>query len=228
MVTGFERIVIDVPELDLAVRAYRRLTGLEAVPAVLPGPVEVAWFGLGNTVFQLQRAPCAEASISGLVFSPGADGPAPGPVDNKLSLDLRVSEESRMSSAGETPLASGDLRVDHLVLRTGDAQACIDLFNGHLGIRLALDQLVPEWGGRMLFFRAGKLTLEAIADEETPESSFWGIAYQCEDIGKTRSRLCDGGVSVSQIRDGRKPGTLVATVKSHCLDIPTLLIGPAT
>ena len=104
----------------------------------------------------------------------------------------------------------------------------VDLFSGQLGIRLALDRLVPEWGGRMLFFRAGKLTLEVIAAEETTESSFWGIAYLCADIDKTLARLHEADVSVTAIREGRKPGTRVATVKSRCLGIPTLLIGPAT
>ena len=225
MVSGFERIIVDVPDLEAAVDDYRRLTGLEGSPAVLPEAVEVAWFGLGNTVIQLQQAYCAEASVSALVFSPGADGPAAGPVGNDLSLDLRVSDGASPPS-GALPV--GDLRVDHLVLRTGDAQACIDLFGGRLGIRLALDRLVPEWGGRMLFFRAGKLTLEVIAAEETTESSFWGIAYLCADIDKTRARLREANVSVTEIREGRKPGTRVATIKSRCLGIPTLLIGPAT
>jgi catechol 2,3-dioxygenase-like lactoylglutathione lyase family enzyme len=228
MVSGFERIIVGVPDLAAAVDDYRRLTGLEGLSAVLPGAVEVAWFGLGNTVIQLQQAACDEASVSALVFSPGVDGPAAGPVGNDLSLDLRVSDGESPPSAADGALPAGDLRVDHLVLRTGDAQACIDLFSGWLGIRLALDRLVPEWGGRMLFFRAGKLTLEVIAAEEIAKSSFWGIAYLCTDIDKSRARLCEAGVSVTEIREGRKPGTRVATVKSRCLGIPTLLIGPAT
>ena len=31
-------------------------------------------------------------------------------------------------------------------------------------------------------------------------------------------------VAVSEVREGRKPGTRVCTVKSHCLDVPTLLV----
>ena len=30
--------------------------------------------------------------------------------------------------------------------------------------------------------------------------------------------------NITDIKDGRKPNTLVATIKSHCLNVPTLLI----
>jgi catechol 2,3-dioxygenase-like lactoylglutathione lyase family enzyme len=119
--------------------------------------------------------------------------------------------------------------VDHLVLRTDNAQSCIELFASTLGIRLALDRTVPEWGGRMLFFRAGKLTLEAIqSDDDTLKGNhFHGIAFQCQNIERTAEDLVERGVTLSDIREGRKPGTFVATVKSHCLGLPTLLIQPA-
>jgi hypothetical protein len=34
----------------------------------------------------------------------------------------------------------------------------------------------------------------------------------------------ESGVEISDIRDGRKPGTRVCTAKSHTLGVPTLLI----
>ena len=90
--------------------------------------------------------------------------------------------------------------------------------------------LVPDWGGRMLFFRSGKLTLEIIesAEDHNVRDKFWGIAYQCANIDKTCERLAESGVQLSGIRAGRKAGTRVATVKSHCLGLPTLLVQPAT
>ena len=228
MVTGFERIIVEVPDLEEAASCYRRLSGLEGTSAVLPGQGEVIWFCFGNTVIQLQDSERDAASVSAIVFSPGDEAALPAKVDNKLGLDLRIADGSDLSLADNLPLPEGDLRVDHLVLRAGDAEACIELFGEQLGIRLALDREAPDWGGRMLFFRTGKLTLEVIASRDTKRSTFWGIAYQCADISATKARLDNAGVSVTQIREGRKPGTLVATIKSHCLGIPTLLIGPST
>ena len=40
----------------------------------------------------------------------------------------------------------------------------------------------------------------------------------------TRERLVAGGVEVSEVRTGRKPGTRVATVRDRALGTPTLLI----
>jgi len=45
-----------------------------------------------------------------------------------------------------------------------------------------------------------------------------------EDIKKTHSRLCNEGFEITPVKEGRKPNTLVATVKSHVYNIPTLLI----
>jgi catechol 2,3-dioxygenase-like lactoylglutathione lyase family enzyme len=120
-----------------------------------------------------------------------------------------------------------DIGVDHLVLRTSDAEACVQLFSVGLGLRLALDKSAPDWGGRMLFFRVGKLTLEVIesSDAETGPDRFWGIAYRCADLSTTTVRLKAEDVALSDTRPGRKPGTNVATLKSHALGLPTLLIG---
>ena len=152
-------------------------------------------------------------------------------VDNPLQLDIRLCDGRATSDLRRRagPQGTG-LRVDHLVLRTDDAQACIALFADQLGIRLALDKTVPEWGGRMLFFRTGQLTLEVIESDRDAAGGnyFWGIAYQCQDIAETGGAMAQRGVALSDIRTGRKPGTRVATLKSHCLGIPTLLIEPPT
>ena len=168
--------------------------------------------------------------MQGIVFGAAGAGIRDEPVANTRGLDIRLCDPAGgaplRGQAGEPAL--GGLRVDHLVLRTSDAADCIELFGRRLGIRLALDKTVPEWGGRMLFFRAGKLTLEVIeAVQESPAADhFWGIAFQCGDLQRTALDLAGRGVTLSGIRPGRKPGSLVATVKSHCLGIPTLFIQP--
>lgn len=115
--------------------------------------------------------------------------------------------------------------VDHVVVTTQDADAAKRFYGDQLGIRLALEQHVPQWGGTQLFFRASSMSIEVIASEKSgAEDSLWGLALKTEDIEATQQRLNGAGVEVSEIRDGRKAQTRVCTVKSHALDVPTLLI----
>ena len=228
----FDRIVIAVPDLTAAVAQYQQLLGVAPYRITNARGLPAAWIGLPNTILELVTGEVHQPCIQGLVFSAEAGADGDRPVPNSLQLDITLCDGQAALDFRQDQVEAQltGLRVDHLVLRTGDADACIDLFAGTLGMRLALDKTVPEWGGRMLFFRAGKLTLEVIESDRdsTAANSFWGIAFACEDISQMSGILAQRGVALSDIRDGRKPGTRVATVKSHCLGIPTLLIEPAT
>ena len=234
MAIAFDRIIIAVPDLPEAAAQYRLLLGAEPHLTAGDRGGSVAWIGLSNTVIELEEGGVAQASIRAIVVRQGAAEPGYRRVENPLELDVYCCDGLATGNFRSREPASqcADLSVDHLVLRTHDAAACIELFARNLGIRLALDQTVPEWGGRMLFFRAGKLTLEVIESDRDGDkargSFFWGLAFQCADIAQTAARLRAGGVELSDIRNGRKPGTRVATLKSHDLGIPTLLIEPAT
>ena len=231
MVQGFDRIVVEVADLPDAAQQYARFLGVSPYQLTrVEGLKEQVWFGLANTVIQLQSSDSGENRIRGLVFSTPEGAAAPKKYTNPLGLELALCDGSATARFREEQSQAADLLVDHLVLRTSDATACVALFSEKLGIRLALDKTVPEWGGRMLFFRAGKLTLEVIESQKKPAAgnTFWGIAYQCRDIERSSQRLGQAGVALSGIRDGRKPGTRVATLKSHDLGIPSLLIEPVT
>ena len=190
-----------------------------------------AWLGLANVVVELREQAVDSPSIIALVFAGDDSAKTPIEVQNSRGLALSICDGIDTANFMQRYPAfqNPTLKVDHLVLHTADADACISLFSVGLGIRLALDKNAPEWGGRMLFFRAGKLTLEIIEPaQDKPESDyFWGIAYQCPDISTTAARFHRAGVTLSEARNGRKPGTKVATIKSHSLAIPTLLIQPA-
>lgn len=221
MVTGFDRIVLSVADLAAAVADYSAL--LDVTPVLRPDGAS-AWLGLGNTVIELRQG--GQTAVQGLVFA--ADEQT-GAIANERGLNLHRcdgAETARLRNEC-TAACSERWRVDHVVLRTGDAQACVELFGEQLGIRLALDKMVPEWGGRMLFFRVGQLTLEVIESERDGSDYFWGITYQCADIDAELARLSAAGITCSAARDGRKPGTRVASLKSHDLGIPTLLLQPA-
>lgn len=231
MADKFDRIVLAVPELAAAIAQYRQLLGRAPGLPDTPGQPAAAWWGLSNTVIELVQAEVPDARLQGIVLSAGTAPDREAAVPHALGIDVRLGDGRataafrRSQPAAQCP----GLGIDHVVLRTDDADACIGLFSGQLGIRLALDKTVPQWGGRMLFFRAGKLTLEVIESgaDDSAGTAFWGLAYQCPDLDAHADALAQRGVAVSAVRDGRKPGTRVATVKSHCLGIPTLLIQPA-
>jgi len=229
---AFDRIVIAVPELAAAVEQYQVLFATQACIGESPQGQLIARWGLPNTVIELVQFDVVHPYLQSIVLQLPDAGLLDQSVPNVMGLDVRTCDGNSAADFRRfNPEAQyAELSVDHVVLRSTDADACIKLFSDELGIRLALDKRVPEWGGRMLFFRAGKLTLEVIesGEDETGDNFFWGLAYQCQNLASAVSRLSAGGVSVSAIRPGRKPGTLVATLKSHSLEIPTLMIQPAT
>ena len=115
--------------------------------------------------------------------------------------------------------------VDHVVVQTQSAAAAKEFYGAQLGIRLALEQDVPKWGGTMLFFRSNSMSIEVIASEKAAaEDSLWGLALKTDDIVAMQARLAAAGIAVSEVREGRKPGTKVCTVKSHCANVATLVI----
>jgi hypothetical protein len=231
LIHSFDRIVIAVPELTAAVAEYQALLGAQFWPVPGDSAQPRAWVGLANVTLELRQQAVAQPSITALVFAGDALPDTSIDVTNAQALSLSICDGADTESFRHAQVESQNpkLSVDHIVLRTADADACVDLFSVGLGIRLALDKNAPQWGARMLFFRVGKLTLEVVepAEEKPERDYFWGIAYQCSELSSTTRKLLEGGVTLSEVRPGRKPGTKVATVKSHSLSIPTLLIEPA-
>ena len=225
MVEGFDRIVIAVPNVAEAASDYEILLGQPALHAE-SAYGSVAWFGLGNTTLELRQAPVERSLIHGLVLHDTNAAPLTAAVGNPLDLQIEACDGSVMANLSRR---SSSLAVDHLVLRSSNAGGCIDFFSKQLGIRLALDKTAPQWGGRMLFFRAGKMTLEVIESSEPSSAAnyFWGLAFKHASVDALHRELTARGVECSPVRDGRKPGTRVVSIQSHCLGIPTLLIQPS-
>jgi len=127
------------------------------------------------------------------------------------------------------PARSAVAGVDHVVVRTSDAEAAKRLYGSQLGIRLALDRSFEQWGARLLFFRIGGLTVEIAASlgeevEAGAADHLWGMAYQVPDADAARERLEREGFDVSEVRRGRKPGTRVLTVRSETHGVATLCL----
>ncbi|MGH1371255.1 MAG: VOC family protein [Cellvibrionaceae bacterium] len=256
--TAFQRIRISCPSLPEAVAAYQHLLGFAPIwqgqvkSADSSEFSSSAWFLVNNTILELLPRDDQDAAVCGLVFRSDEVNATDDIVyrsddgNEHVGTEQRVDKSSAMglwltleSEANSMALLGDSSRsldesaiqsVDHVVLYTNDADGCVQTFGEQgLGLRLALDKTVPEWGGRMLFFRQGKLTLEIIQPNERFDGDdyFWGLAYQVTNIDAVVARLQNQGVTTSSVRDGRKPGTKVATVKSHHLNIPTLLVEPA-
>ena len=117
-------------------------------------------------------------------------------------------------------------RLDHVVINTNDADGFINIYQDIFNIRLALDRIIEHWKSRMLFFRVNKTTIEVIEkkDHKDPNDSLWGLAWEVESIKDAHERLVSKGVEVTEIKKGLKENTLVATIKSHTHNVPTLLI----
>ena len=117
-------------------------------------------------------------------------------------------------------------KLDHVVINTNDADGFIDIYKDVFNIRLALDKFVDEWKSRMLFFRLNKTTIEVIEkkNDEEPKDSLWGLSWEVDNIEEAHERLEKAGVEITPIKKGIKENTIVATVKSHTHNVPTLLI----
>ena len=122
--------------------------------------------------------------------------------------------------------ASSPHKLDHVVINTNDADGFIKIYKDAFNIRLALDKIIEHWNKRMLFFRLSKTTIEVIeeTDDLPPNDKMWGLAWDVKDIEKAHERLTAEGIEVTPVQKGIKEQTLVATIKSHNHNVPTLLI----
>ncbi len=107
--------------------------------------------------------------------------------------------------------------LDHVVVRTANAEAAIALYGAKLGLDLRLDRSNPDWGSRLLFFRCGDAVVEVGAALNAPVSDepdrLGGFAWRAPDPEQARARMAAAGLDVSELRKGRKPGTSVFTIR---------------
>jgi catechol 2,3-dioxygenase-like lactoylglutathione lyase family enzyme len=125
--------------------------------------------------------------------------------------------------------ASAGLGLDHLVIRTPNPDRAVALFGGRLGLDLRLDRTAEAWRTRFLFFRCGDLVVEVVRRLDEPEGpgadAFSGLAFRAPDIAAERARLAAAGIAASEVRPGRKPGTVLFTVRDPAALVPLIFIG---
>ena len=118
--------------------------------------------------------------------------------------------------------------LDHIVVHTTNPERAVALYGGRLGLDLRLDRSNEQWGARQLFFRCGTAVVEVGASLKTPVSDapdrFGGLAWRVRDPEAAQARIAAAGIDVSEVRQGRKPGTSVFTVRSGTGGVPTLML----
>lgn len=137
---------------------------------------------------------------------------------------LELAADRPLSPAAAiTPI----IGLDHVVVSTEDPERAAALYGARLGLDMALDRSHQEWG-QLMFFRCGDLIVEVVrrpvAGTDGTHDKLWGLSWRVADADATRARLAAGGLDVSEVRAGRKPGTRVVGVRNGTCGIHTLLV----
>lgn len=237
-------IVVDVAVDDVSrsAPAYSRLLG-RATPVtdLTLGGVRIRLRSNGAKDHRMLFGtddPCARVRLlrrRGLDVHRHREGPDEWHVD---SLPFGVLASTSEPTTGDVApsIAAADISgIDHLVFRCDDRDRAVALFGATLGLDFRLDRSVVP-GLRQLFFRHGELIVEVVVTDDGTESTdtiddssddpvhLWGIAWRSTDIGVTHQRMSDIGMAVSEIREGRKPGTRVVSVTDPALETRTIVI----
>jgi catechol 2,3-dioxygenase-like lactoylglutathione lyase family enzyme len=137
---------------------------------------------------------------------------------------LELAEERPKSVATDFAPIDG---LDHVVVTSEDSDRAAALYGARLGLDLALDRSHQDWG-QLMFFRCGDLIVEVVrrpvAGGDLQHDRLWGLSWRVADVEATRARLIAAGLDVSDVRNGRKPGTRIMTVRSGTCGIQTVLL----
>ena len=191
-----ELIVLKVGDLDAAVR----LAGRRGLPAL----------GEETTFGDRRLARLDPAAAGGLNLAlVSGDGPS-------LSAPV-VSEASAVSA------------LDHVVISARSGDRALALWGARLGLDLRLDRSNPAWGARQMFFACGGLVMEVVlrlGEAETTDQpdAFNGLAWGAADADAVQGRLSGLGFNVSEVRNGRKPGTRIFTLREGVPFSPTVVL----
>ncbi|WP_407176000.1 VOC family protein [Bradyrhizobium sp. STM 3562] len=134
-----------------------------------------------------------------------------------------AGERPRSVATVPTPV----LGLDHVVIATEESERAAALYGARLGLDMALDRTHADWG-QLMFFRCGDLIVELVRRPGTSgdrlHDKLWGLSWRVADIEAVRERLVACGIDVSEVRDGRKPGTRVMNLRSGTCGINTLFL----
>lgn len=231
---GISGITVASRDVDATRDAWFRLAGATDAPALVVGGVAVGVCPAGRGPEGLTAVTLSCEDVMGTARLLERRGLQPSGTTLELAdLTWRLAGTTgamRVDSAGDIE------RLDHLVVRTEDPERAVAAYGARLGLELRLDRTLPRYRMRGLFFACGSTVVEVVSQlDERGEllvtgqkgDHFGGLAWRVPDVARARERLAGAGVDVSEVREGRKPGTSVVTVRDEHLRVPTLLVGPA-
>ena len=254
MITGFDHVVIAVRDIAAGVAAYETLLSAKATAVATRDDVASALVVTNNLAVELMAPVGPGAARLQAVLDDGGEGikSLVFATSNAERLRTRcqrvglepeeiVTREGSQSFRANTerthgarlffmqraePLAprADVLGLDHIVVRTPDAERAAALYGARLGLDMRLDREVA--GRRLMFFRCGDAIVEIIHDDALSDGRdrLWGLSWRVADAGAEQVRLAKAGLDVSEVRTGKKPGTRVFTVRDQTCGVPTLMV----
>lgn len=118
--------------------------------------------------------------------------------------------------------------IDHVVIHSANPERSVAVYGGRLGLRMALDRSNTAWDARLIFFRIGGVTIEIVHKLSrgimSQPDRLYGLSWRTPDIAAAHARLSKIGLTVTDIRPGRRSGTSVFSVRDGSLGVPTLIL----
>jgi hypothetical protein len=115
---------------------------------------------------------------------------------------------------------NGTLRIDHLVLASGNGERTADAITAATGLEVLRVRESGSYGAPMVqrFFRLGEVLLELISPAEAMDgpTRFFGIAVDVEDIDGLQAYYGD---HLGAVKDAVQEGRRIATLRHKDLDL---------
>ena len=203
-------IVIEVPNALAAAEEYQYLFNCGTAKF----SEAVYLLALKNVDLWLKQTDTEMARIAKINLAGDED-------DNSAIAEFQICPPSVQDSAT-------DVGIDMVVYMTNSPQNMREtLAAPPLSLTPKNTITLGDSGSELSFYPLDSLLLEVgeYKNKGEQEDGFWGLGLRVDDINEYHRYLRAGQVDISDIKTGMKPNTLVATIKSHNLGIPTLLVG---
>jgi catechol 2,3-dioxygenase-like lactoylglutathione lyase family enzyme len=121
--------------------------------------------------------------------------------------------------------------IDHVVIATTNPDRGAALFGARLGLDMRVNLKRPDWGAHLMFFKCGDAVIELVhrlgeGDTSTDSSpdTFYGLSWRVKDATLTHARLSRAGFDLTEVKDGRRPGTKIFSVLNRTAGVPTVVL----